>query len=264
MVELKFIDGTPVPDDYLQSISLLVRDAALAIDMFGEDELEAASRVSAQEASVGASLGCVASKRCCVRGEEIVDGDESAFGACEDCLDNVHREPEAFIEQGPSPVLSRGEYVLRTRAGPVGDVDAAHPTLKEAIAAFQAAPVNSNPRVIHEGSTLAALDRKLEPVFLDAEAARIHRELFGGFMLRTYAGRSQGDVDTAHPTLESAMAAFAAAPPDALPRVLRDGRTIAALDPEAGLSPMFVDDEVRNIYHRIVDHGGPDQDQSEP
>ena len=66
MVELKFMDGTPVPDDYLQSISLLVRDAALAIDMFGEDELEAASRVSAQEASVGASLGCVASKRCCL------------------------------------------------------------------------------------------------------------------------------------------------------------------------------------------------------
>jgi hypothetical protein len=100
MVELKFIDGTPVPDDYLQSISLLVRDAALAIDMFGEDELETASRVTAQEASVGG----VASKRCCVCGEEVLDGDESAFGACEDCLDNVHREPEAFIEQGPSPV----------------------------------------------------------------------------------------------------------------------------------------------------------------
>lgn len=100
MVEVKFIDGTPVPDDYLQSISLLVRDAALAINMFGEGELESASRVTAQEASVGG----VASKRCCVCGEEILGGDESAFGTCEDCLDNLHREPEAFIEQGPSPV----------------------------------------------------------------------------------------------------------------------------------------------------------------
>lgn len=260
MVELKFIDGTPVPDDYLQSISLLVRDAALAIDMFGEDELEAASRVTAREASVGGA----ASKRCCVCGEEIVDGNESAFGACEDCLDKVHREPEAFIEQGISPVLSRGKYVLRTRAGPDGDVDATHLTLKEAIAAFQAAPVNSNPRVMHEGSTLAALDRKLEPMFLDAEAARIHRELFGGFMLRTYGGHGQGDLDTVHPTLESAMAAFAAAPPNALPRVLRDGRTIAGLDPEAGLSPIFVDDEVRNVYYQIVNHGGAHQDRSEP
>ena len=260
MVEVKFIDGTPVPDDYLQSISLLVRDAALAIDMFGEDELESASRVAAKEASVGG----VSSKRCCVSGEDILDGDESAFGACEDCLDNVHREPEAFIEQGISPVLSRGEYVLRTRAGPDGDVDAAHLTLKEAIAAFQAARVNSNPRVIHEGSTLAALDRKLDPVFLDAEAARIHRELFGGFLLRTYAGRGQGDLDTAHPTLESAMAVFAAAPPNALPRVLRDGRIIAGLDPEGGLSPIFVDDEVRNVYYKIVNHGGADQGRSEP
>ena len=100
MVELKFIDGTPVPDDYLKSISLLVRDAALAIDMFGEDELEAASRVTAQQASVGGA----ACKRCCVCGEEIHDGDGSAFGACEDCLDSVHRDPEAFIEQGPPPV----------------------------------------------------------------------------------------------------------------------------------------------------------------
>lgn len=260
MVEVKFIDGTSVPDDYLQSISLLVRDAALAVDMFGEDELESASCVTAHDASVGGA----AIKRCCVCGEEIVDGDESAFGACEDCLDNVHREPEAFIEQGISPVLARGEYVLRTRAGPDGDVDAAHLTLKEAIAAFQAAPVNSNPRVIHEGSTLAALDRKLDPVFLDAEAARIHRELFGGFMLRTYACHGQGDLDTVHPTLESAMVAFAAVPPNALPRVLRDGRIIAGLDPEAGLSPIFVDDEVRNVYYQIVNHGGADQDRSEP
>ena len=260
MVELKFIDGTPVPDDYLQSISLLVRDAALAIDMFGEDELESASRGAAQEASVGGA----ASKRSCVCGEEILDGDESAFGACEDCLDDVHRDPEAFIEEGLSPARSQGEYVLRTCAGRDGDADAAYATLEEAIAAFHAAPVNSNPRVMHEGSTLATLDRKLVPVFSDADAAQIHRELFGGFLLRVYAGLDQGDLGTAHQTLESAMAAFAAAPPNVLPRVLRDGRTIAELDPEAGWSPMFVDDEVRNIYHRIVDHGGPDQGRSEP
>jgi hypothetical protein len=94
MVEVKFIDGTPVPDDYLQSISLLVRDAALAIEMFREDELESASLVTAKEASVGG----VAGKRCCVCGEEIIDGDESAFGACEDCLDNVRWKPGATIQ----------------------------------------------------------------------------------------------------------------------------------------------------------------------
>ena len=42
MIEVKFIDGTPVSDDYLTSVSLLIRDAALAVDMFGEDDLEAA------------------------------------------------------------------------------------------------------------------------------------------------------------------------------------------------------------------------------
>lgn len=42
MHEVRFIDGTPVPDDYLSAMARLVHDAALAIDMFGEDELEAA------------------------------------------------------------------------------------------------------------------------------------------------------------------------------------------------------------------------------
>jgi hypothetical protein len=36
--------------------------------------------------------------RCCVCGEEIFDQDESAFGACADCLDNVQRDPDHFIE----------------------------------------------------------------------------------------------------------------------------------------------------------------------
>lgn len=36
---------------------------------------------------------------CCICGEEIIDDDESAFGACADCLDDVHRDPEAVIEQ---------------------------------------------------------------------------------------------------------------------------------------------------------------------
>ena len=44
MIEVKFIDGTPVSDEYLTSVSQLVHDAALAIDMLCEDELEAASR----------------------------------------------------------------------------------------------------------------------------------------------------------------------------------------------------------------------------
>jgi len=252
MVKVKFMDGTPVPDEYLASASLLVRDAALAIDMFGEDELEAATRGTPQDAREAS----MEQKRC---GDEI-DEDESAFGACADCLDNVHRDPEAFIEQA----LSEGEYVLRTYAGREGDVDAAHLTLKEAIAAFHAAPVNSNPRVIREGRTLAALDRKLVPVFGDAEAAHIHRELFGGFVLRTYAGFGKGNVDTAHPTLEAAMAAFAAAPTNVIPRVLRDGRTVAELDPEAGLAPIFADDEAQSIYRRMVDQSGFDQQPSQP
>lgn len=42
MHEGRFLDGTPVPDDYLTAVSQLVRDAALAIEMIGEDELEAA------------------------------------------------------------------------------------------------------------------------------------------------------------------------------------------------------------------------------
>lgn len=95
MVKVKFMDGTPVPDDYLTSASLLVRDAALAIDMFGEDELEAATRGTSQDAREAA----MEQKRCCVCGGEIFDEDESAFGACADCLDNAQRDPEAFIEK---------------------------------------------------------------------------------------------------------------------------------------------------------------------
>lgn len=89
MVTVKFMDGTPVPDNYLTSASLLVRDAALAIDMFGEDELEAASRGTSQDTREAAT----ARKRCCVCGGEIFDESESALGACADCLDNVHRDP---------------------------------------------------------------------------------------------------------------------------------------------------------------------------
>ena len=44
MHEVRFIDRTFVPDDYLTAVSQLVRDAALAIDMFGENELEDACR----------------------------------------------------------------------------------------------------------------------------------------------------------------------------------------------------------------------------
>ncbi|CAG1019114.1 hypothetical protein BURC_03970 [Burkholderiaceae bacterium] len=43
MHEVRFIDGTPVPDDYLSAMARLVHDAALAIDMFGENALEAAN-----------------------------------------------------------------------------------------------------------------------------------------------------------------------------------------------------------------------------
>ena len=179
MFEVKFIDGTPVPDDYLTSVSRLVRNAALAIDLFGEDELEAASRGTSPDARAAEET------RCCVCGEEILDEDESAFGACADCLDNAQRDPEAFIEQ--------------------------------------------------------ALSEK-------------------GYVLRTYAGFGKGHVDTAHPTLEAAMTAFAAAPANELPRVLRDGTTVAELDPEAGLAPIFANDEAQRIYRAIFDRGAPGQE----
>lgn len=167
-------------------------------------------------------------------------------GGCEDCLDAAdRRQPEGLVEA----------YLVRTYAGREGDVDAAYSTLKEAIAAFHAAPVNSTPRLIHAGKTVAELDRKLSPIFRDAEAQHIHRELFGGYVLRTYAGFGKGDTDTPHPTLEAVLAAFAAAPEGAIPRVLRDGRTIAELDPEGGLAPIFGDAEVRRAYRTVGAEG---------
>ena len=39
---------------------------------------------------------------CCVCGEEICEEEASAFDACEDCLDNTHQDPEAFLEQALS------------------------------------------------------------------------------------------------------------------------------------------------------------------
>ena len=166
---------------------------------------------------------------------------------CADCLDAAdRRQPEGLV----------GAYTVRTYAGREGDVDAAYSTLKEAVAAFHAAPVNSTPRLIHAGKTLAERDRKLSPIFHDAEAQRIHRELFGGYVLRTYAGFGKGDIDTPHPSLEAALAAFAVAPVTSIPRVIRDGRTIAELDPEAGLAPIFGGAEERRVYW-IVLAGAP-------
>lgn len=168
-----------------------------------------------------------------------------------DSPDGVCRDPEGFVGHAPL----EGGYVLRTYAGRQGDGDANYPTLEAAIAAFHAAPVNSNPRVLRAGKLLVELDRRLTPIFRDAEAERIHRELFGGYALRTYAGFGRGDVDTMHPTLEAALAAFVAAPASSIPRVLRDGRTVAELDPEAGLTPIFADAEVRRMFRIVVADG---------
>jgi hypothetical protein len=162
-------------------------------------------------------------------------------GACADSPAGVCRDPERFVGQAPLD----GAYVLRTYAGRHGDRDAAHPTLKAVIGAFHAAPVNSNPRVLRAGKLLVELDRQFTPIFVDAEAECIHRELFGGYVLRTYAGFGKGVVDTPHPTLEAALAAFAAASANAIPRVIRDGRTVVELDPEAGLTPIFGDAALR-------------------
>ncbi|HYE70932.1 MAG TPA: hypothetical protein VD932_05335 [Aquabacterium sp.] len=171
MVEVKFLDGTPVPDDYLTSVSLLVRDAALAIDLFGEGELEAASQRSDSHHARGAAM---ARKRCCVCGEVIFE-ESSAFDTCEDCLDDVSRDPEAFIGQA----LVEKECVLRAYATGKGDVDTVYPTLRSAIAAFLAAPVNSMPVVLRDGETIAELDPEagLIPVFWDTDAQHVGREL---------------------------------------------------------------------------------------
>lgn len=232
MVEVKLLDGVPVPDDYLTSVSLIVRDAALTIDVFGEDELE----VESQRGTSQDAWETPAEQKRCVCGAEAL---------CD----------QAILE---------GEYVLRTYAGREGDVETAYATLKAAIAAFHAAPLNSNPRVIRGGKTLVELNRKLTPIFSDAEAQRIHRELTGGYVLRRYAGFGKGDVDTTHPTLEAAVTAFAAAPANSIPRVVRDGRTVAELDPEAGLAPIFRDTEVQRVYRKIVDQRGFEQDSSDP
>jgi hypothetical protein len=155
-----------------------------------------------------------------------------------------------------------GDYVLRVYAGRQGDVEAPYPTLKAAIAAFHAAPVNANPRVICGGKTLVELNHRLAPSFADAEAQRVHEELFGGCVLRRYAGLGKGDVDTTHATLEAAVAAFGAAPANLIPRIVRDGRTVAQLDPEAGLAPIFGDAEVQRIYCKIADQSGFKQESS--
>jgi hypothetical protein len=172
-------------------------------------------------------------------------------GASADSPDGACCKPEGFVGQASLD----GAYVLRTYAGRHGDRDAAHPTLKAVIATFHAAPVNSNPRVLRAGKLLVELDRKLTPIFSDAEAERIHRELFGGYALRTYAGFGKGDIETPHPTLEAALAAFAAAPANSIPRVIRDGQTVAELDPEAGLAPIFWDAEVQRVYGTGVADG---------
>lgn len=235
--------------------TLLVPPMAL-VDIFGEDELEAASRGTSQDAREAAREH----KRCCVCGEEICAEDESAFGACADCLDNVQRDPEAFI----GSVLSEKKYVVRTYAGREGDVDAAYPTLRAAVAAFEAAPLNSNPRLIRAGKTLLALGPKLIPVFSDPETECIHREMFAGYVLRTFAGIGKGCIDAVHPTLEAALASFAVAPANSIPQVLRDGRIAACLDPEAGLAPMFQDAEVQRIYWQIVERDGLKREPSKP
>ena len=161
MVEVKFIDGTPAPNDYLTSVWQLVRDAALAVDMFGEDELEAAAR---EQASGDTPNANPAPKCCQVCGEDIFDEDESAFGACADCVGNV----------------SGSECVMRTYAGfGNGEVDVVHPTLQAAIEAFDTAPIDSIPRVIRDGKTLVERDPEggLAPIFWDGEAERVYRRV---------------------------------------------------------------------------------------
>jgi hypothetical protein len=169
------------------------------------------------------------------------------------CPHSIVRRPLAAEMFDEDELEAFSRPILRTYQGRKGDVDTAYTTLKEAVVAFHAAPLNSNPRVIRANKTLAELDCKLMPVFCDGEAQRIHQEMFGGYILRTFAGFGNGDIETKHPTLESAVAAFAAAPTDSVPRLLQDGRTIADLDPEAGLTPTFWDDEAQRIYREVSD-----------
>jgi predicted Zn-dependent protease len=45
MYQMRFIDGTPVPKDYSDSVSNLVSGACKALDLHTEDELEAYAEV---------------------------------------------------------------------------------------------------------------------------------------------------------------------------------------------------------------------------
>jgi hypothetical protein len=146
----------------------------------------------------------------------------------------------------------QGGYLVRRHAGCNRDVDTAYTTLEAAIEAFYMAALNSNPRLVQDGKTLACLGQRLTPCFTDANVQRLYHQMFGGVVLRTYTGDG-GQLDEEHPTLEAALAAFAAAPISSDPRVLRDGRTVADLDPEAGLAPLILDPAVLRIYCQVAD-----------
>lgn len=83
-------------------------------------------------------------------------------------------------------------------------------------------------------------------------------------VLRTYAGFGQGDIDTAHPTLEAAIEAFDAAPVDSIPRVIRNGKTLVERDPEDGLLPVFWDAEAQRIYQRMLSRRATAPEPSNP
>ncbi len=59
MIEVKLVDGMPSADDYLRSTWLLVRDAAMLVALFGDDELEAAASADVPPRSQEAGEDCI-------------------------------------------------------------------------------------------------------------------------------------------------------------------------------------------------------------
>ncbi len=80
-----------------------------------------------------------------------------------DCLDNIQRGPENFIES----VFKSSECVLRTYRRLQHRQCRYRPTLEAAIEAFDMAPIDTIPRVIRDGKTLVERDPEdgLAPIF---------------------------------------------------------------------------------------------------
>jgi hypothetical protein len=64
--------------------------------------------------------------------------------------------------------------------------------------------------------------------------------------------------------LKAAIAACLGAPVNSMPRVLQDAKTIAEVDPEAGLIPIFWDAETQRVGREVIHRRGPEDKPATP